>query len=77
MKRDRTFGTQTSAGSRYVERILTTVATCQQQGVNTLAYLTAAVRAHWLGTPGAVVASSLNPSARSWIAPRAARMRGA
>ena len=51
MKRDRTFGTQTSAGSRYVERILTTVATCQQQGVNTLAYLTAAVRAHWLGTP--------------------------
>jgi hypothetical protein len=27
-KRDRTGGTQTSAGSRYVERILTTTATC-------------------------------------------------
>jgi len=39
-KRDRTFGTQTSAGSRYVERILTTVATCQQQHKNTLVYLT-------------------------------------
>jgi len=39
-KRDRTFGTQTSAGSRYVERILSTVATCRQQGKNALTYLT-------------------------------------
>lgn len=49
MKRDRTFGTQSSAGSRYVERILTTVATCQQQGANTLTYLTEAVLAHLTG----------------------------
>jgi len=49
MKRDRTFGTQSSAGSRFVERILTTVATCQQQGVNALTYLTAAVFAHLTG----------------------------
>ena len=45
-KRDRTFGTQTSAGSRYVERILTTVATCRQQGTNTLTYLTEALVAY-------------------------------
>ena len=51
MKRDRSFGTQTSAGSRYVERILTTVATCQQHGANTLVYLTEALRAYCLGTP--------------------------
>jgi len=51
MKRDRTFGTQNSAGSRYVERILTTVATCQQQGRNTLTYLTEALLAYGNGTP--------------------------
>ncbi|HEY3379107.1 MAG TPA: IS66 family transposase [Armatimonadota bacterium] len=43
MKRDRTLGTQTSAGSRYVERILTTIATCRQQGTNALTYLTEAL----------------------------------
>ena len=51
MKRDRSFGTQTSAGSRYVERILTTVATCQQHGVNTLTYLIEALLAYGHGTP--------------------------
>lgn len=50
MKRDRTFGTQSSAGSRFVERILTTVATCQQQGVNALTYLKTAMLAHLTGT---------------------------
>lgn len=51
MKRDRTLGTQTSAGSRYVERILTTVATCRQQGKNALTYLTEALIAAWEGAP--------------------------
>ena len=51
MKRDRTFGTQSSAGSRYVERVLTTVATCQLQRRNVLDYLTEALRAHLHGTP--------------------------
>lgn len=46
-KRDRTLGTQTSAGSRYVERILTTIATCRQQGKNALAYLTQALVAYF------------------------------
>jgi len=49
-KRDRTFGTQTSAGSRYVERILSTTATCRQQGKNPLTYLTEALVAYCTGT---------------------------
>jgi transposase len=51
MKRTHTFGTQTSAGSRYVERILTTLATCRQQGHNALTYLTDALVAALHGTP--------------------------
>lgn len=50
-KRDRTGGTRTSAGSRYVERILTTVVTCRKQGKNALTYLTEALVAHLNGTP--------------------------
>jgi transposase len=51
MKRDRTFGTHTSAGSRYVERVMTVVATCRQQGTDALTVLTEALQAHWLGSP--------------------------
>ena len=39
------FGTQTSAGSRYVERVLTVVATCRLQQRPVLAYLTAVASA--------------------------------
>lgn len=57
-KRDRTFGTQTSAGSRYVERILTTVATCHRQGKNALTYLTEALIAYINGaSPPALISS--------------------
>lgn len=51
MKRDRTFGTQNSAGSRYVERILTTIATCRQQHINPLQYLIDALSAAMQGMP--------------------------
>jgi hypothetical protein len=51
MKRNRTFGTQNSAGSRYVERILTTTATCRKQNRNTLQYLTDVLVATLQGTP--------------------------
>lgn len=54
-KRDRTLGTHTSAGSRYVERILTTTATCRQQGKNPLTYLTEILVAHLSGTPAPVL----------------------
>jgi transposase len=58
MKRAHTFGTQTSAGSRYVERILTVTATCRQQGTDALAFLTEALRAHWSGAPAPALLTS-------------------
>jgi len=51
MKRDRTLGTQNSAGSRYVERILTIIATCRKQQHNTWQYLTEALVATLNGMP--------------------------
>jgi len=38
--RKKSFGTRSQAGSQYVERILTVVASCRLQGRNTLEYLT-------------------------------------
>lgn len=43
------YGTQSEAGSRFVERILTVAETCRQQGRNPLDYLRAAVLAHRQG----------------------------
>lgn len=43
------FGTQSDAGSRFVERILTVVETCRQQDRNPLDYLRHAVIAHRTG----------------------------
>jgi transposase len=40
--RNRSFGTQSQAGSRFAERIMTLVATCKQQHRNALDYLTQA-----------------------------------
>ena len=42
--RRKSFGTQSVAGSRFVERILTAVQTLRQQGRDVLAYLTDACR---------------------------------
>lgn len=39
------FGTQSAAGSRFVERMLTVLETCRRQGRNAFAWLTEAVRA--------------------------------
>jgi transposase len=44
-------GTDSSTGSRFVERILTVVATCRQQGINVLDYLSRCYRAHLDGRP--------------------------
>lgn len=49
--RKTSFGTQSPAGSRFVERILTTIATLRQQNRNVLEYLTDAIRAHRCGLP--------------------------
>ncbi|MBT9588396.1 transposase, partial [bacterium] len=44
------FGTQSEAGSRFVERILSTVETCRRQGLNVLGFLTKAVTARLSGS---------------------------
>ena len=43
------YGTQSAQGSQFVAHILTGVATCQQQGRNVLAYLTACSQAFYRG----------------------------
>lgn len=43
--RRNSFGTQSAAGSRFVERILSTVETCRRQGRNALEFLTKSVTA--------------------------------
>lgn len=45
------FGTQSDDGSRFVERIMTVVASCKQQGRSLLDFLVAAVTADRLGLP--------------------------
>jgi transposase len=41
------FGTQSAAGSRFVERMLTVIETCRRAGRNAFAWLTEAVRAYF------------------------------
>lgn len=45
------FGTRSASGSRAVERLLSVVATCRQQGRNLYAFLTSALRAAWANQP--------------------------
>ena len=44
-------GTDSEAGSRFVERMLSAVATCRQQEINVLDYLTRCYQAHLDGQP--------------------------
>jgi transposase len=48
--RKTSYGTASAGGSRFVERVLTVVATCRQQGRDVLAFLTDAVQAARSGT---------------------------
>ena len=57
--RRRSFGCHSAQGCRFVERILTVVATCRQQKINVLEYLTRCYQAHRDGQP----APSLLPAA--------------
>lgn len=45
------FGTQSAAGSRFVETALTVIETCRQQGRNVFEFLAAAVRNHFGNQP--------------------------
>lgn len=55
------FGTQSSSGSRYLERILTLSETCRLQNRNAYEYLVAAMKAQFAGEP----APSLLPDSES------------
>jgi hypothetical protein len=43
------FGTQSAAGSRFVERLLTVVETCRRQKRNVLSWMVEAVEARFAG----------------------------
>jgi transposase len=58
-------GTDSELGSRFVENILTVVATCRQQGRNVLEYLTGCCRAALAGAPPA----SLLPATTGAVSP--------
>jgi transposase len=45
------FGTQTVAGSRFVETMLTVIETCRQQRRSAFAFVTAAVESHLAHQP--------------------------
>lgn len=49
------FGTQSAAGSRFVETMLTIIETCRQQGRNTFAFVADAVQASFTGRPAATL----------------------
>lgn len=49
------FGTDSLAGDRFVERMLSISATCCQRGVNLFSFLCDAVNAHFKGIPGLLV----------------------
>jgi len=59
--RRRSFGTQSEAGSRFVERILTVVTTLQQQQRDVLAYLTSACLAKLRGDPAPALVPRWRP----------------
>jgi transposase len=49
--RKTSYGTDSAGGSRFVERVLTVVATCRQQGRDVLGFLSGCARAAREGTP--------------------------
>lgn len=49
--RKTSYGTDSEAGSRFVERVLSVVASCRQQGRNVLGYLIDAIQAAKIGNP--------------------------
>jgi len=67
--RRRSFGTQSAAGSRFVERILTAVTTLRQQERGVLDYLTAATQAATAGVPIPSLLPETTPHAPILAAP--------
>lgn len=48
--RKKCYGTQSSAGSRFVARMATVIETCRRQGLNLLQFVANALQAHFAGT---------------------------
>lgn len=61
--RKTSYGTDSAGGSRFVERVLTVVASCRQQGRDVLAFLTDAIQAARTGTttPSLIPAHASTP----------------
>ena len=55
------YGTQSATGSRFVERMLTVSATCQQHDCLLLPYLVDAITAYWAGHPAPKLLPSGTP----------------
>lgn len=55
------YGTQSTGGSRFVERMLTVSATCQQQHRPLLPYLVDAITAYWANQPAPKLLPSATP----------------
>jgi transposase len=55
-------GTDSEAGSRFAERILTVVATCRQRNINALDYLTRCYQAHLDGQPAPSLLPAISAS---------------
>ena len=63
--RKSSFGTQSERGARYVERILTTCATCRLQGRSVIEYLRDACRCHLERIPAPLLINTVGHSAKS------------
>jgi transposase len=57
------FGAQSAAGNRFIERILSVRATCQQQQRHLLTFITEAITAYWSGRPAPVLVPAPTASA--------------
>jgi transposase len=51
LRRKRSYGSQSEAGCRFVERLLSVIQTLRQRGGQVLDYLTEALKAHRHGLP--------------------------
>jgi len=63
--RKSSFGTQSERGARYVERILTTCATCRLQGRSVIKYLRDACRCHLDSIPAPSLINTVDHLAKS------------
>jgi hypothetical protein len=70
--RKTSYGTDSAAGNRFVERVLTVVAPCRKQGRDVLGFLMEAVQAAWAGT----TPPSLVPTGARTVTPHCSRPGG-